>query len=155
MLLIQRMTSKGWRIALLCWMGLIFLASSNLLALHTSFQGTEEVFGGFNYWIRKLTHVGVYAVLTYIWFRSLPGDPERFWRCLFWSAVFSVFYGMSDEYHQSLTPLRSGKWSDVGWDTAGVMAMGGVLSWVRARGGEGVQIRWLGFKIKQKTESKK
>ena len=140
-------TRKYWWIALLCWMGLIFLASSSLFAWQMSAEGTEELFGSLNYWVRKSAHMGVYAVLMYLWFRSLWTDSKRFWPCLVWSVVFSVLYGISDEYHQDWIPERSGKWSDVGWDTVGVMMMGGTFFWVRARGGVAWQVRLFGCKI--------
>ena len=37
------------------------------------------------------------------------------------AAAFSVLYAMSDEYHQTFVGGRSGAWSDVGIDTAGVI----------------------------------
>ena len=49
-----------WRVALVAWMGVIFLLSSSLLAPHMSAEGTEGLFGSLNYVARKCAHVADY-----------------------------------------------------------------------------------------------
>jgi VanZ family protein len=116
-------------------MGVIFLLSSSLLAPHTSAEGTEELFGSLNYVMRKCAHVAEYAVLAYLWFRSIRPRAGGIRSRLGWSVLLSVLYAATDELHQALIPERLGTWSDVVFDTAG--ALGGALAlwavWRRGR----------------------
>lgn len=129
------MTVRHWRIALIVWMAVIFVASSGLF----SSENTEKVlvFEFLNYAVRKGAHLGVYGVLTFLWFRSLWTVRDRFLRCLVWSVVLSIAYGALDEYHQSFVPSRLGIWTDVVWDGAGAvlmaLALWGVWQWGSAR----------------------
>ena len=116
------MTTQYWRIALIAWMILIFIASSSLL----SSDNTEEflVYDVLNYIIRKFAHITEYAILVFLWFRSLWTKPKRFIQCLLWSVVLSILYAASDEWHQSFVPNRLGIWTDVVWDTIGAILAG-------------------------------
>lgn len=136
------MTVRHWRIALIVWMAVIFVASSGLF----SSDNTEKVlvFQLLNYMVRKGAHVGVYAVLTFLWFRSLWTVRDRFLRCLVWSVALSVVYGALDEFHQSFVPSRLGIWTDVVWDGAGAVLMGLALWVMQCRGSSGMQARVLG-----------
>ncbi len=117
------MTVRRWRIVLAGWMGLIFLMSSRWLAFGMSADATGEYLGVLNYTVRKLAHLAEYAVLTYLWLRSIRTEPRRFGPCLAWSAVLSVCYGVADEFHQNSVPERLGTWTDVLYDAAGVLLM--------------------------------
>ena len=97
-------------------MGLIFLMSSRWMAFGMSADATEAWFGVLNYVVRKLAHLGEYAILTYLWLRSIWTEPRRFGPCLAWSAVLSVCYAVTDEFHQYAVPERLGTWTDVLYD---------------------------------------
>ena len=135
---------SGWRIMLVLWMTLIFLASSGYLSPWMSADGTVEVFGFLNYIVRKLTHFGEFAILTYLWLRSIWTEPDRLKACLGWSMVFSVLYAVSDEVHQCYVPQRQGIWTDVIFDAAGALAAGWALGWVGRRERGGLRRRVLG-----------
>ena len=143
------MSLRCWRIALLVWMGLIFLLSSSLLAPHASSEGTEEIFGSLNYLMRKCAHVAEYAVLTFLWFRSIRPREDGFGTRLVWSVLLSVLYAATDEFHQAFIPERLGTWSDVVFDTAGALGAA-VAIWAVWRGGSAkVRDRVLGTGVGQ------
>ncbi len=138
------MSICGWRIALVLWMVLIFLGSSGYLAFWMSADGTVEVLGSFNYWGRKSAHIGEFAVLTYLWVRSLLTQAERLNVCLHLSMGLSILYAVSDEVHQSFVPQRQGIWYDVLFDAGGVLLAGLLLRVVGAHGPPGLRQRVLG-----------
>ena len=86
-------------------------------ALIFAFSSVPDLKSGldFDYPLRKAAHMAEYAVLYLLTLRARSG--RRAWA----AAAFSVFYAMSDEYHQSFVPGRSGLWSDVAVDAAGVL----------------------------------
>lgn len=133
-----------WRVALVVWMGLIFLTSSSLFAPQMASDGTEQWFGSLNYVARKLAHIGEYAILTYFWLRGTWTVTHRFRFRLAWSAALSVLYAATDEYHQSLVPQRDGVWTDVVWDAAGALAAVCILWWIYRYGAAECRRRALG-----------
>ncbi|MBI3179061.1 MAG: VanZ family protein [Deltaproteobacteria bacterium] len=74
----------------------------------------------------KLLHAGIYAVLTalLVW-----ADLGR--RAWLWIAV-AALYGVSDEIHQGLVPLRHSDALDVLADTAGALVAG--AGWLKLKG---------------------
>ena len=137
------MTTKHWRIALIVWMIIIFIASSSLL----SSENTEQVlvYDLLNYSIRKLAHIVEYAILAYLWFRSLYPKPKQFKPAVFYSVLLSILYAITDEWHQSFVPNRLGIWTDVVWDTAGAIIMGILLWYVNHWGKEKTRQKLLGI----------
>lgn len=55
-----------WRVALVCWMGMIFVLSSSLFASQMSYDNTINWFGALNYVVRKCAHAVEYAVLAWL-----------------------------------------------------------------------------------------
>ena len=133
---------RNWRFCLLGWMVLIFLFSSSLF----SADNTEQVlvYDFLNISVRKCAHVVEYAILAYLWFRSLHTSDERFTRNVFLSVIFSVLYAASDEWHQSFVPSRDGTVTDVIWDATGAVLMGGFLFYVFWRGAGAFRQKVLG-----------
>lgn len=136
------MNTQRWRIALITWIILIFIASSSLL----SSDNTEKVlvYDSLNYTLRKLAHVAEYAVLVLLWFRSLWTKPKRFIPYVIWSVVLSILYAASDEWHQSFVPNRLGIWTDVVWDATGAILAGIGLCCTKKWGTAEAQQRLLG-----------
>lgn len=99
----------------LFWAGLIFyLSSVPDLAIGE---------GAVDFWTRKPAHVAEYAVLFVLIFRALRGSLAVTAKMLYFSAgVFTLFYGVTDEVHQMLTPSRAGKIYDLGFDLLGILA---------------------------------
>jgi VanZ like protein len=95
----------------IAWCGLIF-ALSSVPDLGTGL-GTWDVA------LRKLAHVGEYAVLGALLVRAI-GRPAV-------GVALGVLYAASDELHQHFVPGREAALLDVAIDAAGVAA--GVLAW--------------------------
>lgn len=74
------------------------------------------------FFIRKLGHVTIYMILTLLILRALHHHHFR-WKAAKYFLVFllAFLYAMSDEYHQSLTGFRDGRWMDVGIDSIGIL----------------------------------
>lgn len=142
-------TIRHWRLALIAWMVLIYVVSSSLF----SFDSTKQVlvYDPLNVAVRKFAHMVEYAVLAYLWFRSLWTVRDRFNTYLGWSIVLAVVYAASDEWHQSFVPERLGIWTDVVWDAMGAVAMGFALRALRYRGEVNVQRMVLGPLAVEKT----
>lgn len=73
--------------------------------------------------LRKLAHLGEYAVLGVLLARALRRTAP--------ALVLGSLYAVTDELHQLLVPGRAGRPLDWAIDTAGVVA--GALLWRRAR----------------------
>lgn len=102
----------------LVWAGLIF-ALSSIPSLGTGL-GTWDLV------LRKLAHVVEYAILGALLQRALGRVAPAF--------ALGVAYAVSDEFHQTFVPGRSGTPLDVLIDSVGVAL--GVLAWRwRARRG--------------------
>lgn len=123
-----------WRVVTGVWMALIFILSSSLFASQVSYDGTLDLFGALNYAVRKLAHSIEFGILSYLWFRSLCSQPDRFRSSLIWSLVISLVYAVTDEWHQTFVPERSGKATDVLFDAVGAAAVVLRLWNVRQRG---------------------
>lgn len=136
------MSIRNWRFCLLGWMVLIFLFSSSVF----SGDNTKEVlvYDFLNLSVRKCAHMVEYAILVYLWFRSLYTSDERFAQNVFLSVVLSVLYAASDEWHQSFVPSRDGTITDVVWDAAGAILMGIFLFYVFWWGGSVLRHKVLG-----------
>lgn len=80
--------------------------------------------------IRKLGHVTVYFILTILLLHALQSKKQlRIGKKKYIIAFFiTIIYAMSDEYHQSLTGFRDGRWMDVGIDGIGIFLALGVMN---------------------------
>ena len=107
----------------------IIFALSAQPHLHVS-QGTVD------FVLRKCAHMTVYALLAVSCVRGLAhhGLGER--TQLLGAGAMALAYAISDEYHQTFVPGRSGAPRDVAIDLVGITAGLLVLSWngrLRAR----------------------
>lgn len=98
------------------WCFLIFLLSS-LPTMETS-----EIFW-WDFIIKKTAHILEYGILFFLLVRAQAEKPN--WLLAF---LFCVFYGMTDEYHQSFVPGRTATIRDIGFDT-----LGALLSFLKLR----------------------
>lgn len=71
--------------------------------------------------IDKVLHCLVYSVLGFSAYWALPwGWPKRHpWLAALVVTLFCLFYGISDEFHQSFVPGRTADVFDVAADTSG------------------------------------
>jgi VanZ family protein len=92
------------------------------------FSGVVPVFsGGWDFLIKKGSHVVVYAVLTVFTLRALFACGWIGQRALTLALLLVVAFALSDEYHQSFTPGRRASLMDVGFDAAGAVLAGWIL----------------------------
>ncbi len=112
---------------LLLWLGLIFWLSSRSTLVEIESQTWERV-------IYKSAHMGVYAVLAWLWWRALASPRQATWPVLLLALGLTILYGISDEIHQRLVPGRHGQIADVLFDAGGALAMVLLIrrvSWLR------------------------
>ena len=134
-------------IALVAWMSIIFMMSHMPVETSWKLSGavTSEVIHsvdndnqtdidknhnkimGFtkdqiNVFIRKIAHMGEFGVLFLLWYAVLVGKNKN---VLLYSAILSIFYAMTDEFHQLFVQGRTANWVDVVVDSVGVL--GGVV----------------------------
>ncbi len=104
------------------WMGLIFFLSS-----FPKIQLTD--LGWANFLTRKFAHLSEYAILCYLNYRALKRtakiSPKK---NLLLSFLIAVVYAVTDEYHQTFVPGRSGNVFDWGIDSLGAF-LGMMFSW--------------------------
>lgn len=142
---------RVWRYGpLLVWMALIFFFSTGeLSAGNTSrivrplilwlFPGTsEETLGLVHFFVRKGAHFTEYAVLALLAARAFLSSSQpplrRHW--FMWSLTLVVLYALSDEFHQTFVPSRTGSIYDSMIDiTGGLTALLLLMLWRKGKAG--------------------
>ena len=104
--------------AVVLWAGVIFTLSS-IPSLESPFV------------LRKLAHMGVYAVLTALLFLALRQHTKNTQQALWLAALLAAIYAWSDEWHQTFVMGRHGSFRDVGIDTLGIAASLVVVQFTR------------------------
>jgi VanZ family protein len=98
------------------------------------------------FFVRKGGHVGEYALLAWLWTRTLSArarartNAPRRVRSVLLAAAIALLYAASDEWHQSFVPGRTGHAVDVLVDGCGI---------VLAAALEGAAHRWRRLKQKK------
>jgi hypothetical protein len=108
---------------LIVWMGIIFWFSAQPEPFAMSESWQQELVG-------NAGHAIGYAGLGLLWWRALAALPvcSRRWT-LALAFLFTTLYAISDEYHQTFVPGRSGNLVDLLVDTAGA----GLALWLLHR----------------------
>jgi VanZ family protein len=101
------------------WCGLIFFFSSipNLKTVANPLW--DEV-------IRSIIHLLIFGLLFLLFYRALNAFQEK--KKFTLPLVFSLFYSLSDEIHQSFVPTRTFQIRDLGVDSLGIF-LGFYLIW--------------------------
>lgn len=68
---------------------------------------------------RKIAHITEYAILTFLFFRAVSKNLN-YKRAISYSALFSITYALTDEYHQLFIFGREGNLGDILIDGLGV-----------------------------------
>jgi VanZ family protein len=126
----RRVLWTVWVVGMLVWTYLL-LVPADWLPPWFRF-GHEKGTGGIGW--GKVGHASAYALLTAYPFWLPLSRPQRVWAFV---VVLSV-HAFGTEYLQTWVPTRSGSWTDVGIDHAGVAAgllLGGLSNWGRRRFG--------------------
>jgi VanZ family protein len=98
---------------LVAWMVLIYILSDQPDLPHASGAIADTV-------IKKGLHAAGYAVLAVLWRRALVA--HRVPRAAAWAFVLTVAYAVTDEWHQTFVPGRTGRATDVAIDALGACA---------------------------------
>ena len=118
---------------LVLWATLIFIGSSSLLsATHTSLflvrplhwlfpNASDATLGTLHFVLRKAGHFSEYAILALLAARAFRNSSRALLRSRwFWVSLFVVVaYSLSDEFHQSFVPSRTGSIYDSIIDSLG------------------------------------
>ncbi len=107
-------------LAPLALMGLIFYLSA---------QPAGQDLPAWEVALRKLGHLGGYALLAALWAWALTGVIRR---PLLWAAAIAFLYACSDEWHQSFVETRHATPVDVLVDSVGI-AVAAIAIALRAR----------------------
>lgn len=132
-------------ILLVLWMGLIFYMSAQPAEVSSEISGTvieviakkvypsfedltsmqqEEIVESFQFIARKAAHVVAFAVLGFLSFLSFISYTKlRFFTRAFLSALISLMYAVSDEYHQRFVSGRSSELRDLLLDACGIIGI--------------------------------
>ena len=89
---------------------------------------------------RKVAHAAIYAALCVAWWRVLELRLPLP-RAVALAATFTVAYALSDEWHQTFVPGRSGSGLDVAIDALGAGGAAGARLWVTGRRQAGLGAR--------------
>jgi len=100
-------------------MGVIFTLSSL-----SSLPSAEKIW--WDYILKKTAHMVEYGIFYFLMIRALGERTKRNYLIAF---LVCVVYAISDEIHQSFTPGRHPKPTDVGYDSLGM-----VVVYLKSRG---------------------
>jgi VanZ family protein len=130
------MRIKFWIPAIL-WMAAIFLFSTDWFSGNQTFSIfrtlvnwlfpalSPEIVEGLHLFVRKAAHFIAYAILSLFYAmgfsQSITFTPKVPRGQAALSILFSVLYAITDEWHQSFSPLRTPSALDVGVDALGAM----------------------------------
>jgi VanZ family protein len=123
-----------WRYGpLVLWLGFIFLASTGMMAASNTSRIirplllwldpniSEAAIAWVHFAVRKAAHFTEYAVLALLAARAFAG-ASRNWLREHWmvaALVLVALYALTDEFHQTFVPSRTGSIYDSMIDTAG------------------------------------
>ena len=136
-----------WRYGpLVVWAALIFIGSSSVLsASNTSTlvrlvrwlvpTAGDEKLALFHFLIRKAGHLTEYGILALLAARAFRTSSRELLRTgWLWAAfILVVAYSLTDEFHQSFVPSRTGSIYDSLIDSAGGLIALTILWWWRKR----------------------
>lgn len=99
----------------LAWMAMIFAFSHQ--------PRLPEVGGPWlDFLFKKGLHALAYAILARLWLRALDPEDSGSAAARRWAFLICLTWALSDEWHQTFVPGRTGRLRDVGIDAAGSLA---------------------------------
>jgi len=105
---------KLW-LPVIVWAGVIFSFSSLGINKVKDFSWVDFV-------IKKTAHVTEYAILYLLTFRAVSQKGRLIGKKQFiLPLIIAMFYGLTDEWHQTFVPQREGTLRDVGFDSLGAL----------------------------------
>jgi hypothetical protein len=94
------------------WAMAIFTVSSITVGSSSDFYWKDFV-------VKKTAHVVEYGILATLIYRALINSNVSNKKAMLYSVALAFLYGATDEFHQSFTPGRGPKFTDVLIDTLG------------------------------------
>jgi VanZ family protein len=101
-------------IPLLAWAGMIFVLSNQPGLAVSDDPGVDRP-------LRQVAHITVYAVLTLLVTWALTGRRRPSARLAVVGGLLALLYGVTDEWHQTMVPSRTGRPEDLIWDGLGAL----------------------------------
>jgi VanZ family protein len=97
------------------------------LVFYLSSLSSLPDFQTYDFTVKKLAHLCVYALLYFLLFRAFhanrPHNALSRCRTYLYPAIVTFLFAVSDEIHQSYVPFRSPAVRDVAIDSAGIFLM--------------------------------
>lgn len=107
------MSKAVFWIPVIVWAGVIFLFSTLVVVKSPEFNLVDFI-------VKKSAHFVEYAILALLLYRALINTTRLSKKKAgMLTVLFIVFYGISDEYHQSFTPGREPAIRDILIDSLG------------------------------------
>ncbi len=94
------------------WAAIIFKLSNGSVPVASSVYWQDFAF-------KKSAHMFFYGVLAVLTYRGLIGEGVEKKKAATWACVIAIFYGITDEFHQSFTQGREARVRDIGFDGIG------------------------------------
>jgi VanZ family protein len=136
---------KYW-LPVVIWLAVMFAESTELLSAEQTSRFlvpflqwlkpdiSTETLAQIHFFVRKLGHVGEYAILAILLWRALRGGTSLQGKMAFlFASVWLVcgIFAAGDEFHQSFVPSRTATWRDVIIDLGGAF-IGLAICWLFA-----------------------
>jgi VanZ family protein len=96
------------------WAGIIFVFSANPTTATSEIHWQDFI-------IKKTLHIIFFGTLCVFLYRALKESGINQLKAGYTSILFTAFYGITDEVHQSFTPGRMARVYDVIFDTIGAI----------------------------------
>lgn len=96
----------------LIWATIIYKLSDGRVPVASSVYWQDFAF-------KKSAHIFFYGVLAILLYRGMIGEGINKKMAAIWALVLAIFYGVTDEYHQSFTQGREARIRDIGFDGIG------------------------------------
>lgn len=123
-------------------MGIIFVASAQPKyeppggSETVYFSGAMPIFpGGWDFLIKKLSHVIAYGILAVLLMRALLLGRCTMNQAFLAAIAITLAYALSDEFHQAAVPGRNSSLMDIGFDLLGALSFSLGAQWLTRRQG--------------------
>lgn len=81
--------------------------------------GSASEFYWKDFLVKKTAHIFEYGILATLIYRGLINSKVEKKKAMYFAVLTAFLYGLTDEFHQSFTPGRGSKFTDVLIDTTG------------------------------------
>jgi len=83
--------------------------------------------------LRKIAHMVEFGILCFLVVCALSKENLDIKKIIIYSIIFSLFYALTDEYHQTFIEGRQGTLRDVGIDSIGIL-IAGLVCYIKNKG---------------------